>query len=225
MNRQLGRRAAGPLSARLIRALDDFRGCRHRYDRLKDKAVRLMPTSNQEDALKLLLSGKVDAVLGNRLTGEYLLQRIGRQGEIKIVGGQIDTERYGVAVRKGDPVLATINLGLARIRGNGTYDRLYEKWFGEMMGQPARYYKRNLNIALGIVAFLFATAMVIAVFNFSLKREVRKRIREVQEYNLLLQKTNESIEGIRRYQGRLLNSGYGGIVTIGDDGRIKFSSS
>ncbi len=194
------------------------------YNRLKNQAVQLVPTFNQEQALELLLGGSVDAVLGNRLTGEYILQRIGRQDEAKIVGGPTDTERYGVAVRKGDPVLTVFNQGLSQIRANGTYDKLYEKWFGEMLGQPAQYYKRNLGIAIGFVVVLFVAAVVIAVFNFSLKREVRKRVKEIEEYNLRLEKNNEYIEGIRRYQNGLLNSGYGGMLTIDDSGTIKFAN-
>ena len=194
------------------------------YNRLKNQPLRLLATFNQEEALERLLNGEVEAVLGNRLTGEYILQRLQRQDEVKIVGGQIDSERYGVAVRKSDPLLAVFNSGLRQIRENGTYDKLYEKWFGEMLGQPARYYKRNLWIAGGFGVLLLIAAVVVAVFNVSLKLEVRRRVKEIEEYNLRLRKSNEVIEGIRRYQNGLLNSGYGGMVTVDAEGTIRFAN-
>ena len=211
-------------SMQAINSLDDLGGRKvavqqndAAHDRLKNRQVHLLPTLDQKAALELLLKGEAEAVLGNRLTGEYLLQRLGRQEEVKIVGGQIDTERYGVAVRKGDPRLATFNQGLSQIRANGTYAKVYEKWFGEMMGRPAQYYKRNLGIALGVAGVLLVAAAVVVAFNVSLKREVRKQVREIREYSAY-------IEGVRRYQSGLLNSGYGGIVTLGGDGAIKFAN-
>jgi polar amino acid transport system substrate-binding protein len=42
-------------------------------------------------------------------------------------------EQYGIAVQKGqnDQLLATINDALAKAKQDGTYDRIYRKWFGD----------------------------------------------------------------------------------------------
>jgi polar amino acid transport system substrate-binding protein len=42
-------------------------------------------------------------------------------------------EQYGIAVQKGqnDQLLATINDVLAQAKQDGTYDRIYRKWFGD----------------------------------------------------------------------------------------------
>lgn len=194
------------------------------YDQLKDKPVHLILASNQEMAMELLIKGQVDAVLGNRLTGEYILQRLNRQEEIKTVGGPINMERYCVAVQKGNSVLGTLNHGLNEIRRSGTYDKLYAKWFGEAVNHPLQYYKTNFKRALGALVVLFIAAAIIAQFNFLLKREVKKRVREIEDYNALLKEKNDYIERVRRYQNSMLNSGYSGIVTVDPSGKIEFAN-
>ena len=149
-------------------------------------------------------------MLGNRLTGEYLLQQMGRQSELKIVGGEIDRERYCLAVRKNNPLLGVLNQGLKLIQKNGIHERLHEKWFGQAMDGKSKNYRMYLNAVLVFSLVVVIVALVLMAFNFSLKKEVRKRVKE--------------IERIRNYQNRLLNSGYGGILALDAAGEIKFAN-
>lgn len=50
-----------------------------------------------------------------------------------VVTARIPTEeKYGIAVRTGDTeTLELINEGLSTARSDGTYERLYRKYFGE----------------------------------------------------------------------------------------------
>ena len=180
------------------------------YERLQELPLHLALTADEEEALQRLLKGEVDAVLGNRLTGEYLLQQMGRQSELKIVGGEIDRERYCLAVRKNDPLLGVLNQGLKLIQKNGIHERLHEKWFGQSMDGKSKNYRMYLNAVLVFSLVVVIVALVLMVFNFSLKKEVRKRVKE--------------IERIRNYQNRLLNSGYGGILALDAAGEIKFAN-
>ncbi len=84
---------------------------------------------NQEEAIDLLLNGKVDAFVGNRLTGIYYLQREGNFDKVKIVGGEpMHITEYCTSVQKGDTeVLDIINQGLDGIKKNGNYDKIYKK--------------------------------------------------------------------------------------------------
>ncbi|SDF67956.1 transporter substrate-binding domain-containing protein [Sporolituus thermophilus] len=194
------------------------------YHRLKNRPVELVPAADQEEALRLLLGRKVDAAVGNKLTGQYILQRMKNVDEVKTVGGAIDPERYAVAVRKGSPVLAVFNKGLQAIKQNGTYDKLYAKWFGEPVDYPAWYYKRNFKLALFGAGFLFILAIAFVLANLLLKREVKRRVRQLEAVNDELRRTNKYIERAHKYQEKMLNSGYSGIVTIGQDGGIKFAN-
>jgi polar amino acid transport system substrate-binding protein len=47
-------------------------------------------------------------------------------------------EHYGIAVKKGNTeLLAKLNKGLADIRADGSYDRLYAKYLGAPATAPA----------------------------------------------------------------------------------------
>ncbi|SCM80871.1 putative Periplasmic substrate-binding histidine kinase [uncultured Sporomusa sp.] len=161
------------------------------YYRLKDRPVHLWLTSSQEETLALLVNGEVDAAVGNHLTGKYILQRTNKHENIKIVGGAIDPEGYCVAVQEGDPLLAVFNRGLADIKQNGTYDKIYAKWFGEPVDYPVQYYKRNFSIALGGVVVLVVVAAVFIQINLYLQREVKKRTLEIQKINEELQRKDK----------------------------------
>ena len=48
---------------------------------------------------------------------------------IKIVGENVTTESYGIAVQKGNTeLLDKINAGLKNVQEDGTFDELLEKW-------------------------------------------------------------------------------------------------
>ena len=161
------------------------------YQRLKDYPVELVIADNQEEALNLLVNGEVEAVFGNYLTGQYILQRTKQHQYIKIVGGAIDSEGYCVAVRNDDPVLAVFNKGLKDIKQNGTYAKIYVKWFGEPVDYPLQYYKRNFTFAVGAVIILIVVAIIFIQINLYLQREVKKRTKELAIINEELQRKDK----------------------------------
>ena len=76
-----------------------------------------------------LAAGEIDAaVLDNTVSGEF----VGSNPDLK-VAREFDTgEQYGMAVKKDGniPLLRKINSTLAEIRADGTYDKIYTKYFG-----------------------------------------------------------------------------------------------
>ncbi|GAB3061877.1 glutamine ABC transporter substrate-binding protein [Virgibacillus ainsalahensis] len=75
-------------------------------------------------------NGSSDAVLYDDPNVRYYIQTSG-EGSLKVVGELYQAEDYGIAITKGNEELVTaINDALATLRDNGTYDELYEKWFG-----------------------------------------------------------------------------------------------
>jgi len=51
---------------------------------------------------------------------------------VKLLRGDFETEEYGIAVPKRDPdLLADINAALAKLKEDGTYQRIYNEWFAE----------------------------------------------------------------------------------------------
>lgn len=86
---------------------------------------------NIDDAFDAVIFHKVDALLLDAPTLKYYEAHAGK-GRAKTVGPIIEPQEYGIAVRKGSPLRESINAALKSLRENGTFDEIYEKWFGEI---------------------------------------------------------------------------------------------
>lgn len=87
-------------------------------------------------ALKELEAGGVDAVVAdNGVVINYVANNSGAKFKAVADPASFEAEQYGIAVKKGNAELLTqINKGLADIRADGTYDRIYAKYFGAPAG-------------------------------------------------------------------------------------------
>jgi polar amino acid transport system substrate-binding protein len=82
-------------------------------------------------ALKELEAGGVDAVVAdNGVVINYVANNPG--GKFKSISDkEFVPEQYGIAVKKGNTDLqAKLNQGLAAIKADGSYDKIYTKYFG-----------------------------------------------------------------------------------------------
>ena len=80
-------------------------------------------------ALLELSNGNVDAVIND---APATLEAISSDNipRIKVVGELLTEESYGIAMPQGSENVALVNDALTEIRADGTYDTIYEKWFG-----------------------------------------------------------------------------------------------
>ena len=149
-----------------------------------------MPIANQEAAFKALLENKAVAFAGNRMVGLYLAQKANALDKIKIVGSPLNEERYAIAtLRRNQAVYNQLREGLVRIKDNGVYDTIYNKWFGERFTNQAQMSKRII-IALGVALLLALVIFLITlVLTRQLKKMVQRRTEELSAANdkLLMQ--------------------------------------
>ncbi len=77
-----------------------------------------------------LEKGGVDAVVNDHPVTAYYLKTTDTE-KIKMVGDIFSAEdQYGIAVKKGNTeILNMLNEGLEKIKANGKYDEVYNKWF------------------------------------------------------------------------------------------------
>ena len=80
-------------------------------------------------ALIELSNGNADAVIND---APATLEAIstGNIPGIKVVGELLTEESYGIAMPKDSENVAIVNSALAELKADGTYDTIYEKWFG-----------------------------------------------------------------------------------------------
>lgn len=83
-----------------------------------------------DDAFQALLDRKVDAVVYDAPGIDYYTKHEGAD-KVKAVGGELTKEHYSIALPKGSRYTGRLNNALRAIGENGTYARIYNKWFGE----------------------------------------------------------------------------------------------
>ncbi len=80
------------------------------------------------DAILQLENGDVDAIILDLPVANSFIKK--KPDKLKKVGEVMNAESYGFAVKKGNKELQEkINKGLANVKKDGTYDKLYKKWF------------------------------------------------------------------------------------------------
>lgn len=90
-------------------------------------------------AFKELESGGVDAVVGDSSVVAYYVKQNPNAKLNTVVDPSFVKEHYGFAFKKGrnDGLREAINKGLAQIKTDGTYDKIYTQWFGAPSGNSA----------------------------------------------------------------------------------------
>lgn len=82
------------------------------------------------EAYQNVLAGRADAVLYDLPNVQYYAEK-DADGEIVTVGEKLTGEDYGVAFTKGSELRDEFDDALTELKENGTYDDIYEEWFGE----------------------------------------------------------------------------------------------
>ena len=102
-------------------------GAEYAKQNLKDSTLHEFPSDS--NAYMELTTGRVDAVIHDSPTEMYYANNAGK-GKVKVVGTPINAKPYGIAFPKGSPLIADVNKELAKLKSDGTYNKIYKKWFG-----------------------------------------------------------------------------------------------
>ncbi|NLN88464.1 MAG: transporter substrate-binding domain-containing protein [Syntrophomonadaceae bacterium] len=101
-----------------------------------DELVKRYPKTQRlvfdtlEEIWSAMEEGQADAaIVPYAPTAYYLTEH--SESNLQMVGKVFASQSVGIAVQKGDQqLLDKLNQGLETLYKNGTYDRIYEKWFG-----------------------------------------------------------------------------------------------
>ena len=128
-----------------IKSLDDLQGKRLAAEvgttgldasnsiKAKDPKTTVKVFDSVGEAFMELQKGGADAVINDMPVTAYYIQTTGKD-KVKMVGEVFAAEdQYGIGVKKGNAaLLAKINDGLAKLKANGEFDKIYQKWFGTL---------------------------------------------------------------------------------------------
>ena len=152
----------------------------------------IVAASSLEEALQLLNTGRVDAVLGTKVFADYTI-REKKLSNVEAASFAVSDLRfqYHLAVLKGhDELLYELNAGLIAIRNTGAYDDFYEKWIGPL--EPRKLRWRDLRpYQLPTLLILFALG---AAF-WRLRRLLSKLRQQAQALQTSEERLSLELEG------------------------------
>lgn len=96
---------------------------------LKQHNIQARQFTKVEDAYVALQQAAVDAVVYDAPVLLYYAAHEGK-GKVQIVGAIFRKESYGILFPSNSSKRKPVNEALLKLKENGTYDRLYMKWFG-----------------------------------------------------------------------------------------------
>lgn len=99
----------------------------------KEQGINIKRFNNIDEAYRELQNGGAEAVpFDNPVNQNYINAG---HNDVKVVGGLLTGEDYGIAVTKKDPELVNkINAGLDKIIASGEYEQIYKKYFKDDYG-------------------------------------------------------------------------------------------
>ena len=103
-----------------------------RKDDASIKGAKIRTFNSAGEAFLELNNKGCEAIVNDKPVNEYFLtQKASANLNLREVPGVLKAENYGFAIRKGDDKLrARLDKALDEIRADGTYDKIYAKWFG-----------------------------------------------------------------------------------------------
>ncbi|HEY2024514.1 transporter substrate-binding domain-containing protein [Paraburkholderia sp.] len=97
--------------------------------------VQRVEVEKNQEMFDLVGIGRADAaVTGKPAAYQFVRTRPG----FRVLDKELTTEAYGIAVRKDEPQLRDqLNAALAKIKADGTYNAIVQKWFGASASNTA----------------------------------------------------------------------------------------
>ncbi|WP_338669657.1 transporter substrate-binding domain-containing protein [Pseudodesulfovibrio methanolicus] len=156
-------------------------------------AGKLVLTRSYDEAMRQLSAGRYDAVLVQQVVGWQIIKKLGLTNIKDVRTDPLDpslrpegrsitgfVQKFCLAVPEGDhALLARLNEGLAIAFADGTYDRLYIKWFGPILPSPEPTF---MQLARQSLVFVLPVALLMALGGLIfLKIQVNRKTAHLRE--------------------------------------------
>ena len=135
---------------------------------------------DQEVALSELSKGKHDCALVSRITALYLIDK-NKWQNLELGQKGLFIGEYGYATQKDQKALLTqFSEGLNVLEKNGEYHRINDKWFGIYKNESDSFLA-YLRLAAIVIAPLLLIFLIILLWSWSLRRQVREKTLQLRE--------------------------------------------
>lgn len=197
----------------------------HEYLLSVASGAKLVMVSGWSDVLLRLAAHEADYAVISRMAGLYLIKQL-QLDELQLT--PLEDERfkirYSVAIKPGDrELLQQINNGMAEVSGSGQFDRLFQRWFGELKPKTfavADVLKSFAWIA-GVAASLYA---LILVWTLLLKKQVQQRTLSLQAEILERKQIEEKLRDSESRFRNLFELAPDAILMVDHHGKIRMAN-
>ena len=190
---------------------------KHKYPKLN-----LVPLVNEEACIKALKNGDVEAFISLEPAANYIITKNGYKD--LVIGEHLKYENeLGIAINKNKPVLASIIKKGNEAISFDEKNEILNKWVYDL-STPIQNKNSFWRILLYIVAAILSLSFILSYY---LKREVKKRTKQLNEAKLVAEKNNELktlfLQNISHEVRTPLNSiiGFTSFIKEEDDEQIK----
>jgi His/Glu/Gln/Arg/opine family amino acid ABC transporter permease subunit len=173
-----GQSIAVPVDNETIKLFDDLSGKRigAQLGTTGEMLAKKIPGStvrsfdNIGEAFRDMANGNLDAIINDKPVSQRIIMT---RGKAKLVGPVLTTERYGIAMKKGeDRLKRAVDNALSELRESGAYTKLNEKWFGAPItlqakkSLPALLWDilKYLLPAVPMTIFITISSFILAIF-------------------------------------------------------------
>ncbi|MDD3107713.1 MAG: transporter substrate-binding domain-containing protein, partial [Alistipes sp.] len=138
----------------------------------EDQQIRV---DNVVDALRLLSQGAHDAAIFNGQQARYVIRNYHLKN-LEVIPLNVNPMPYSFATYQGnDSLLQTLNRGLTIVRGNGEYDRIYNKWFGTLNSSNVALWLYWVGGGIGVLLLLALLFIVV------LRRQIARATQTLEQ--------------------------------------------
>jgi signal transduction histidine kinase/ABC-type amino acid transport substrate-binding protein len=158
-----------------------------------DRNVITVTANNMDEGIKMLAEGKGDVVITSNLVAEYYLHKH-KLKNFKLVDVGIPPMEYCFALSHDDGLVLKFNRALMAMKKDGTYQKLYNKWF------PSEMLHRQNMITIAVVSLLIIILLVMYGISFYLRKKIKQITHEANIQNTRFQKLyDHTVVGLEYY--------------------------
>ena len=148
----------------------------------------IVAVDSYESALKLVVDGRVEiAAVGDPRVARYIMMKNDWMDILKMTDDRINEEVYTFAVKKGnDELLRKLNEALENLKKDGTFGKIYKKWFGsgEYMVQRMKSTLRIFLVILSVVMSL--TSILLSFLVMKLLKFRKTATEETRRFHMMV---------------------------------------
>jgi PAS domain S-box-containing protein len=147
--------------------------------------------NDQFEALQLIQQGLYDAAVLGSYQAAHLIN-VYKLDNIKPQSADISPVPYAMATAKGNEELIwKLNAALYKLKENGTYDQLYNKWFA--VYDRKSFFDDNLGWFVGLLAFVLGLIAFLILLRYRIALVTKHLKASNEQYQILIQNQQDFI--------------------------------